>query len=201
MSRWLDEDAINENEDDDYEDFTIAYIDSSDLTVDAHIEIITDEAPNVLNPLLNTIESIEGYEADSEQQTIKESGLVIELEPTTNNGSQDKLVTLIKGNQDQDIDIAFVITIIKENIDNKPKIAIFENQIQSALYYVNDILYKSSEEKDVRQQMKYVSPEDLIQTTIYQLHQTTMAGHLGLKRTLKRVFHRYYSPFLKETIK
>ena len=71
MSRWPDEDAINENEDDDYEDFIIAYIDTTDLTVDAHIEIITDDrTPDVLDPMLDAIESIEGYEADSEQLII-----------------------------------------------------------------------------------------------------------------------------------
>ena len=114
---------------------------------------------------------------------------------------------LIKDHKDQDKDIAFIIAIIGENIDNKPKITVFENQIPNALYYVyedlrlvNDILYKNSEDKDGNQEMKYVLPESLIQTAVHQLHQTTMAGHLGLKRTLKRVFHRYYRPFLKETV-
>ena len=32
------------------------------------------------------------------------------------------------------------------------------------------------------------------------MHETIFAGHLGLKRTLKRVIQRYYRPFLKEAI-
>ena len=64
MSRWPDED-----EEDDNEDFIIAFIYDADLTVDAHIQVITNDTFLIENQFLNSKESNEGYEADSETHT------------------------------------------------------------------------------------------------------------------------------------
>ena len=69
MSGQPDENAINENEEDDYEDFIIAYIEVADVTVDAHIQVITNDTFPIENQFLNSIESNEGYEADSKMHT------------------------------------------------------------------------------------------------------------------------------------
>ena len=101
----------------------------------------------------------------------------------------------------------FIINIIKEHVDNKLKIIEFDNPIQRAFYLVyedlrlvSDVLFKNTEDISGNQALKFVLPHNLLQVTIKHLHKSVFAGHMGLKRTLKRVLHSYHRPFLKEQI-
>ena len=63
----------------------------------------------------------------------------------------------------------------------------------------NDVLYREFYDDTGRVQFKkYCLPKHLWKETIYRLHNSPTAGHLGMQRTLQEFWKRFYYPGITE---
>ena len=72
--------------------------------------------------------------------------------------------------------------------------------------WIIDILNNHSTKPDIKEfdnptkNLQYVIPSQLIDPILQSIHTSYLGGHLGVKKTIKKVTERFYRPFLKKTI-
>ena len=69
------------------------------------------------------------------------------------------------------------------------------------LCLVEDILYLREEDLSGINHYRYVLPKNMIEYCFKKIHCDNYAGHLGQKKTIKKVIERFYRPKLAEEIK
>ena len=110
--------------------------------------------------------------------------------------------------QDQDPDIMWIKNMILENGNEKPKIRTFENRDQRILYrdynslrVICGMLYKTAEDRNGKELILFTLPKTSINKILDQIHNSIYGGHLGKRKTTKKMLDRFYCPFLRDHIK
>ena len=115
--------------------------------------------------------------------------------------------------QCEDYEIKFIIDVIKK-YENDLKLTVVETaeivknadlktyiQVYEKLCLVEDILYLREEDFSGINHYRYVLPKNMIEYCFRKIHCDNYAGHLGQKKTIKKVIERFYRPKLAEEIK
>ena len=106
------------------------------------------------------------------------------------------IIDLIKKNKnDLNLTVAETAEIAK-NSDLKTYIRGYEN-----LCLVEDSLYRREEDFSGINHYRFVLPKNMIEYCFKKIHCDNYAGHLGQKKTIKKVIERFYRPKLVEEIR
>ena len=174
LSRMPEQSAIN-RESEDYKDVLIAYLEA----LDKHIE--PEDLPSSSDELNTVTETVE--------------------QETTND------YEVHQHEQSLDSDLVWIMDILKENKEKRPKINSFDNITRKTLYrnynslrVINDLLYHEKEDKKGEVKIQFVLPAQSVEKVLYKIHNSVYGGHLGRRKTRKKVTARFYRPHLKEEI-
>jgi hypothetical protein len=107
----------------------------------------------------------------------------------------------------KDTDIQWIKALILANGNERPKKKEFSNKIQQDLYreyhrlrIVDNILYRTSEDKNGYMRTQFVLPGQITRKVIEQIHTSVYNAHLGRKKTMQKIIERLYRPQFKEEI-
>ncbi len=109
--------------------------------------------------------------------------------------------------QQADMDIRWIVDLIKLHGDDRPESATCINTVRRKLYrdydslrIIDRILFYEIEETTGNTSLRYVLPAHLVNQVLFSLHNTIYGGHLGRKRTKYKVLERFYRPGLAKEI-
>jgi hypothetical protein len=152
-----------------------------------------DPDDEYLDVLVASIEEI-----DSDEQ----NGEVIFVGP-----EGDDMVVRLKEEQERDANLSWIIGQIKVHKDKQPSSVNIENKIQRKLIkqyknlvLQNELLYYASEDELGMQILKFVIQQDSIKRIIKTVHEKCYGGHLGRRKTYKKIAERFYRPGLKQVV-
>jgi hypothetical protein len=107
--------------------------------------------------------------------------------------------------QERDEDIMWIKELILINKDKRPRLNKIENPIRRCLYREYDnlrvldgLVYRSTEDINGYNRMQYVLPKNMIEKVLDKIHTTIYSGHLGRRKTYRKIIERFYRPQLKE---
>ena len=179
LSRLPDEDAINPDTNDDFLDILIASISQDEPERSRESEQI------------NRVDS----EKDIEVLLAKPSSEISEA------------YDIYLKEQSKDEDIAWIKEMILCNKDERPKQKSFANKVQRELYkeysklrIIEGIVYRATEDQNGYSRIQFVLPKQAIRAVLDSVHTSVYSGHLGQRKTYRKLIERFYRPELKSEV-
>ena len=182
LSRLPNENQVNENINDDYFDTLVAMIEEDDS---------------------NDVNRFRERDA-SRNKSGENNGEIIAAEPSS---ELENAYNIYLSEQERDEDIMWIKELILINKDKRPKLNKIENPIRRCLYREYDnlrvldgLVYRSTEDINGYNRMQYVLPKDMVEKVLDKIHTTIYSGHLGRRKTYRKIIERFYRPQLKEDV-
>ena len=173
LSRIPDDDDLNLNSSEDYLDIVVAKLTTA---AKQSAQVPQQSASESSKSEIETTEEGEGYEY---------------LEALQNKDEELKWVKqLVKGKSDLE-------NAKRQATSKKCKslLNVFEK-----LKLLNNLLYYASEDESSKEILKFVLPEQDVTAKIDMVHAAKYGGHLGRRKTYKKLKERFFCPSLKSLV-
>jgi hypothetical protein len=129
---------------------------------------------------------------------------MLAIEPTS---ELDGAYDVYLHEQEGDEDIVWVRNLILQHKDDKPKLSTFANDTRRKLFreydnlrVIEGLLYRSTEDINGYSRAQFVLPKKSVLGVLERIHNTVYGGHLGRRKTLRKVLERFYRPDLKNDV-
>jgi hypothetical protein len=188
LSRLPDENIVND-EDGDFEDVLIAFLD--------HSEGDNTEQPESTSEQINE-------PSRTTQPDVVRCTEVLSSEPCSENTDEYEVY---RQEQAKDEDITWAIELVKLHKDKKPAVKEFTNNTRQSLFrnysslrVINDLLYHESEDSRGKTTLRFVLPDQSVAPVLKKIHGSIYGAHMGRKKTTAKMLTRFFRPNLRERI-
>ena len=188
LSRLPDENAVNDNSEDEYEDVLIATIDNDESSPQSDA---TQPTANITPPSNSTPTQPLNHALIANDPSSHETGLY-----------ETHLLA-----QAADEDIIWLVRLIQTHHDARPQHQEFANVNQRILLkeyesfqLIDGLLYRKSEDRAGFSRLQFVLPSASVATVLDKVHTTQYSGHLGQRKTFRKISERFYRPNLRQAV-
>ena len=109
--------------------------------------------------------------------------------------------------QEIDEDIHWIKELMMKHKDDRQKFGKIINKVRKCLFkeysnlrILDGIVYRLTEDICGFNRMQYVLPKQIVSKVLDKIHKTVYSGHLGKRKTYRKVQERFYRPELKQEV-